>query len=244
MARQRRKTGGILLLILLFIIAVTVTLTLPILNISSVTVTGNDQVTTEEIMATGTLPIGTNIYRVSMKKAKEKIEALPYILTAEVKRKFPARVSVTVVERKEAAAVVCPGGYAVIDNTGRVLRLTPEEEDICIVSGSGVANAAPGQAIVMEDERFLENLVLLFAEVEKTDLKVQLRAIRIASALEVVLETKTGLEIHLGGMDELSYKFQLCRNILNGGHAGINKDSSGVLKWTGDGQFSYRQNKN
>lgn len=244
MARQRRKTGGILLLILLFIIAVTVTLTLPILNISSVTVTGNAQVTAEEIMATGAVPIGTNIYRVSMKKAKEKIEAIPYILTAEVKRKFPARVSIVVAERQEAAAVVCPGGYAIIDKTGRVLRFSPEEEDICLVSGSRVENATPGQAIDMEDGRFLENLVLLLAEIEKTNLNIQLKSIRIASAVEIMLETKTGLEIHLGGMDELSYKFQLCQNILNGGYAGINKDSSGVLKWTGDGQFSYRQSKN
>ncbi len=244
MARKRKKTGGILLLILLFIIAVTVTLTLPILKISSVTVTGNDQITTEEIMATGAVPIGTNIFRVSIKKAEEKIEALPYVLTADVKRKFPARVSIEIVERQEAAAVVCPGGYAVVDKEGRVLRLTTEEEDFCIVSGSRVESASMGQAIAMEDGRFLENLIKLLQELEKTDLKVQLRAIRLASAVEVVLETKTGLEIHLGGMDELSYKFQLCQNILGGGHAGINKDSSGVLKWTGDGQFSYRQNKN
>lgn len=244
MARRRRKIGGILLLLLLFIIAVTVTLTLPILNISSVTVTGNDRVTKEEIEATGAVPVGTNIYRISLKKAEERIEAIPYVLTAEVKRKFPARIAVTITERQEAAAVVCSDGYAVIDKEGRVLRFSPEKEALCVVSGSRVDNATPGQTIAMEDGRFLENLTTLLSEVEKTDLKTDLAQIRISSSVEIMLETTAGMEIHLGGMDELTYKFQLCRNILNGGHAGINKDSGGILRWTGDGQFSYRQSKN
>ncbi len=244
MARRRRKIGGILLLLLLFIIAVTVTLTLPILNISSVTVTGNEKVSKEEIEATGAVPIGKNIYRISVKKAEEQIMAIPYIKTADVRRKFPARISITVTERQEAAAVECQGGYAVIDKEGRVLRLSPEEEPLCIVSGDNVESATPGQAISMADARFLENLTSILAELEKTDLKVPIAKIRISSAVDIVLQTVSGMEIHLGGMDELAYKFQLCRNILNGGHAGINKESSGVLRWTGDGQFSYRQNKN
>lgn len=244
MARRRRKISGFLLLLLLFIIAVTVTLTMPILNISSVTVTGNERVTKEEIEATGAFPIGKNIYRISVKKAKEQIEAIPYIKSAEVKRKFPARISVSVTERAEAAAVVCPGGYAVIDKEGRVLRLSPEEEPMCIVSGDRVETATPGQTITMEDGRFLENLTKLLYELEKTDMKVSMKRIEISSAVEIMMETAAGMEIHLGGMDELTYKFQLCRNILNGGHAGINKDSAGVLRWTGDGQFSYRQSKN
>ena len=244
MAMRRRKIGGILLLLLLFIIAVTVTFTLPILNISSVTVTGNERVSYDEIMATGALPIGKNTYSVSIKKAKEQIEAIPYIQTAEVKRKFPARIAVTVTERQDAAAVACPEGFAVIDKEGRVLRMTPEKENICIVSGDRVENATPGQTIDMADDRFLENLKTILHELEKTDMKVDIGAIRIASAVDIVVETQAGMEIHLGGMDELTYKFQLCRNIINGGHPGINKDSGGVLRWTGDGQFSYRQSEN
>ena len=177
MARRRRKISGFLLLLLLFIIAVTVTLTMPILNISSVTVTGNERVTKEEIEATGAFPIGKNIYRISVKKAKEQIEAIPYIKSAEVKRKFPARISVSVTERAEAAAVVCPGGYAVIDKEGRVLRLSPEEEPMCIVSGDRVETATPGQTITMEDGRFLENLTKLLYELEKTDMKVSIKRI-------------------------------------------------------------------
>lgn len=245
MAKKRRKTGGIFILILLFIIAVTVALTTPVFNITSVTVTGNARLTSEEILSAAGIPVGTNIYRVSMKSAGERIEAMPYILEAEVKRRFPAKVVISVTEREEATAVKCTGGYAVVDKNCRVLRLCAEEEaSIPVASGANVESAQLGQDIVMKDERFVGDLKTMLAALEMANLEVEVRRIRLESAVEIILETRPGLEIHLGGMDELSYKLQLCRNILHGGNAGINKDSSGVLRWTSEGQFSYRQSKN
>ncbi len=244
MARKRRKTGGIFILILLFIIAVAVTLTTPVFNITSVTVTGNARLSSEEILAAAGIPIGTNTYRVSMKHAEARMEAMPYILTADAGRRFPAKVVIRITEREEAAAIECPGGYAVVDKQCRVLRLSAEEENIPVASGAGVEQATPGTDVMMRDERFTTDLKAIFEALETANLEVELGRIRLNSAVEVILETKKGLEIHLGGMEELPYKLQLCRNILHGGHAGINKDSSGVLRWTNEGQFSYRQSKN
>ncbi len=244
MAGKQRSRGGIFILILLFIIAVAVTFTTPVLNITSVTVTGNTHTATGEILGAAGIPIGTNTYRVSMKKAEERIEALPYIREAEAKRRFPARVRIEITEREEAAAVECPGGYAIVDATGRVLRVSIEEKDGILVTGGEVLEACPGQKIVTKNERFCEDLITLLGALEKEDVGAELRYIRLSSSVDIILETKNGLEIHLGDMDELSYKLQLCRSILGGGHAGINKDSSGVLRWTSEGQFSYRQSKN
>ena len=96
----------------------------------------------------------------------------------------------------------------------------------------------------MEDARFVSDLRTLFAAIEEADFSAELQRISIESAVEVMIETKGGMEIHLGSMDELCYKLQMCRNILEGGRAGLNKDSGGVLRWTSEGKFSYRQSKN
>jgi len=245
MAKRRRRTGsGILILLLLFAIAVTVVLTIPVFNITSVTVTGNARLSEEEILTVAAIPAGENIYRVSMKNARERLEGQPYILTAEVKRRFPARVSIEVTEREEAAAIKCTGGYAVIDKAGRVLRIAADTEDLMTVTGGTAEEAVPGRNIVMQDEHFITNLTTILEELEKTDLQVRLRRIQLDSTLDTVLITEHGLEIHLGGMDELPYKLQLCRNVLGGGYGGINRESSGVLRWTSEGQFSYRQDEN
>lgn len=245
MAKRRRRTGrSIIILLLLFAIAVTVVLTIPVFNITSVTVTGNARLSAEELLAAAAIPTGKNIYRVSMKDARERLELQPYILTAEVKRRFPARVAITVTEREEVAAVKCTGGYAVIDKTGRVLRIAADTEEQMTVTGGTVEKALPGTDIVMQDGHFITNLTTILDELEKTDLQVRLRRIQLDSSLDTVLITEHGLEIHLGGMDELSYKLQMCRNILGGGYGGINRESGGVLRWTSEGQFSYRQDEN
>ncbi len=245
MARKQRNLGGAFILLVLFIIAVVVTFTTPVFNITTVTVTGNETIAAEEILAAAHIPVGTNTYRVSMKKAGARVEELPYILSAKVGRRFPARVVIAVTERKEAGAVICPGGFAVIDKACRVLRLTPvEEKHIPVIGGATVDTAMPGTEILMKDARFTADLKNLFATIEKENLSLEFARISLESASEVILETRGGMEIHLGSLDELSYKLQMCRNILEGGRAGLNKDSSGVLRWTSEGHFSYRQNKN
>ncbi|MBE7024442.1 MAG: FtsQ-type POTRA domain-containing protein [Ruminococcaceae bacterium] len=242
--KRRRNLGGVFILILLFIIAVTVVLTIPVFNITSVTVTGNARLTTEELLTVAAVPTGKNIYQISMKDVEERLLAQPYVLSATVKRRFPAKVAITVTEREEAAAIRCTGGYAIIDSEGRVLRIAAEPESVMTVSGGTVDTAQPGSTILMTDENFLGNFKLLLSELKGADLSVTIRHMRLESSINTVLETEHNLEIHLGGMDELSYKLQMCKNIMCGGYEGINRESSGVLKWTGEGQFSYRHHEN
>ena len=244
MARRRRKIGGVFILLLLFIIAVTVALTVPVFNITSVTVTGNARLTQEEILAVAGIPVGTNIYRISMRSAEDRLEEMPYVLSARVRRKFPARVHVHVEEREEKAAVICDGGYAITDETARVLRLANDRENLPCVTGAGVTAATPGKTIEMKEEGFVSNYTALLSALDTAELGVSFSMLRIENIADVSAETEHGLEIHLGGMDDLDYKLKLCKNILSGGHGGINKESSGVLRWTSQGQFSYRQSKN
>lgn len=241
--KRQRNVGGIFTLIILFIIAVTVVLTIPVFNITSVTVTGNARMTTEEVLMVADVPIGKNVYRISMDDVEKRLMAEPYIEAATAKRRFPARVAITITERTEAAAIRCEGGYAILDQEGQVLRLATDPGDIMTVSGASVETAQVGTPLTVKEQQFMDNYKTLLKELSKVDLQVEFKSLWLDS-INMVLETKNSLEIHLGGMDELSYKLQMCRNIMCGGYEGINRESSGVLKWTGEGQFSYRHHEN
>ena len=178
-----------------------------------------------------------------MNDVEKRLLAEPYILTATAKRRFPARVAITVTEREEAAAIRCNGGYAIIDKEGQVLRLATDPEGVMTVSGATVETAQVGTPLTVKEQQFMDNYKTLLQELSKADLQVELQSLWLDS-INMVVETKNGLEIHLGGMDELPYKLQMCRNIMCGGYEGINRESSGVLKWTGEGQFSYRHHEN
>ena len=244
MKKRRRNFGGAFLLLLLFAIAVTVTLTIPVFNITSVTVMGNARLQTEQILAAAEIPVGMNIYRVSMRKAEERVLALPYAKEVSIRRHFPARVTIEVSERSERGAVECGGGYAILDDTCRVLRLSLEAEALPYVTGSAVESARIGEMLEMKDARFCGDFMALIQALDAVDLGVEWGRFCLDSAADIWIETKPGLEIHLGTIEDAEYKLRLCRNILEGEFPGVTKESSGILRWTNAGQFSYRQNKN
>ncbi len=244
MRKKRRNFGGAFILLLLFAIAVTVTLTIPVFNITSVTVMGNAHLRTEEILAAAEIPVGMNIYRISMRKAEERVSALPYAKEVSIRRHFPARVTVEVSERCERGAVECGGGYAIVDDTCRVLRLSLDADTLPCVTGSEVESARIGENIEMKEPRFCTDFQTLMRALDTAELGVEWSKFSLDSVADIWIETKPGLEIHLGAIEDVEYKLQLCKNILEGDFPGVTKESSGVLRWTNAGQFSYRQNKN
>jgi cell division septal protein FtsQ len=78
----------------------------------------------------------------------QRIEGLPFVRAARVKRVFPNRVRIWVTERMPAAFATRPvtpgtppspgGGFALLDDTGRVLADRPERpSDLPEVTGAG-----------------------------------------------------------------------------------------------------------
>lgn len=78
-------------------------------------------------------------------RTEERIEALPFVRTARVERVFPNRVRIHLTERRPVAlAARAEGGFALLDDTGRVLADRPERPpDLPEVLGAGEI-PAPG----------------------------------------------------------------------------------------------------
>lgn len=71
--------------------------------------------------------------------AARRIEALPFVRSARVERVFPNRVRIRLTERMPAAFASRPtGGFALLDDTGRVLADRPDRPpDLPEVTGAG-----------------------------------------------------------------------------------------------------------
>ena len=239
--RKRKIKSGVWLLLLLTAILIVVVMTVPIFEIRTVIVEGNSRLTAEEIHAAAAVPKGTNIFRVRMQNIEERVLTLPYVKTAKVNRRFPDKVRIAISEREEAAAIKSGGGYAVIDDTGRVLRLSLEKEDMLIFSGCEVENAEVGESIRLVEGQTPDDFFTLIASLRCQDLLKEMQTLTIASSIDVQLETKGGMQIYLGSMEDMEYKLQLVKQILHGDQTEIDSSSGGVLRWTSEGQFSYRQ---
>ena len=120
----------------------------PLLDVDTVTVSGAAHTRPDAVIRAGGLERGRLMAEIDPAAAARKIEALPWIDSATVRRQWPATVRITVAERTAAAVVeTVGGGWAVVDVTGRVLETSaePAPELPRVVSPAPVA--APGTRI-------------------------------------------------------------------------------------------------
>jgi cell division protein FtsQ len=84
-------------------------------------VVGNSIVPAREILARAAISPSQNIWLQNTHAAVRRIEAIPYIATAQIHRLPPAGVSIDVTERTPYAVVGSGGGRAIVDHDLRVL---------------------------------------------------------------------------------------------------------------------------
>jgi cell division protein FtsQ len=98
-----------------------------LLDIDRIEVLGASRLTSEQAAAAAGLRVGEPMAAVDAEAARADLEAVPWVRAARVERAFPNLVRVHLEERLPMASSAGPaGGYAVLDETGRVLSLHPE----------------------------------------------------------------------------------------------------------------------
>jgi cell division protein FtsQ len=94
----------------------------PLLDVDRIEITGVQHVTPAQVLKVARLARGDLMDDVDTGAAAGRIEGLPWVARAEVRRQWPATVAVRVVERRAAAAIPAVGGWATVDAEGRVLE--------------------------------------------------------------------------------------------------------------------------
>jgi cell division protein FtsQ len=116
------------------------------LTVQSVTLEGRAETARTDIIRMLGIKRGTLMIDVDVDEARARLEALPWVQSAEVRRVWPDRIYVRVVERKPVAIWQNDGELAVIDRVGHtiagedVTRFT----NLPLVVGKGADAAAAG----------------------------------------------------------------------------------------------------
>jgi cell division protein FtsQ len=98
-----------------------------LLDVDRIEVLGASRVSPGQVAAAARLRLGEPMASVRADLARTGLEALPWVRAARVERAFPNVVRVHLEERQATASTVRPaGGYALLDETGRVVASQPE----------------------------------------------------------------------------------------------------------------------
>lgn len=140
-----------------------------------VRVTTDGALTREQILAAAEIVEGTNIFLVDLTKAREGVEKLPQVESAEIQRLLPNRVTISIAERQPIAWVCSkyeetPSASErsfLIDARGVVMRsrtILPEYWVLPIISGFETENLAAGQHVAALEMKAALELIRLNAD--------------------------------------------------------------------------------
>lgn len=182
----------------------------PIFAISEVTVAGNKTITAKEITRTAGIPLGENIFRVNLKDAAARVEAVPVVKEARLERHLPGRVAVRVTERKALALVSGADGFYGLDETGVCIGKFPASFLLPVVTGVGTA-PSPGKKL--STEGFSTAVAALTALDES--LTSHLSEIHVTPYQVVEAYTADGIKVYFGRPERLVDKGAALQRILN-----------------------------
>ena len=131
------------------------------LTVQSVTLEGRSETARTDVIRMLGIKRGTLMIDVDVDEARARLEALPWVKSAEVRRVWPDRIYVHVIERQPVAIWQNEGELAVIDREGHVIA----GEDVTrfanlpLVVGKGAETAAAGLLSLLTHQPELRNHV-------------------------------------------------------------------------------------
>ncbi len=216
--RKRKKRSGksifkFLVLCLSVVVAFYYFLHSSLFFIEDISVSGNRFVPTEEIIALAGINTGNNIFEFSSKASEKAIEIIPRVKEAMIKRHFPNKVKINIVERTPWAYVVHDNGILLIDAEGICLDKmdTMKETSLPVIS---LANMPPAIKEGQQVNQTAINLVRSFCEVLPVDLLQQISEYHYLELEQMIVYTLDGTEVRLGGTDRLEEKISLWQRVI------------------------------
>ncbi len=100
-----------------------VLVTLPALRVRVIDVRIDGIAVTErDVLAAAAIDRSSNLWLLDTRRMAQRIEAIPYVDQAQVRRELPARLTIAVTEREPAACVDSGAQTATIDDRRRILQ--------------------------------------------------------------------------------------------------------------------------
>jgi cell division protein FtsQ len=186
----------------------------PIFRPAKIDVVGTTRVAPSDVVARANLNPSENVWLANVRGAERRVEAIPYVLSARVHRRFPAAVTIAIVERvPEACLRDANENQFTVDAALRVLAVgCSQAPDLAYVTRS-VLNAKPGDFLTDQALVALRrDAQALVAPASTPSLRFTTFAFDGAGQLDATLAG--GVRVRFGDDEALSEKERLVGPIL------------------------------
>lgn len=198
-------------------------------NIDTVAVKGSSKYEAEEIIAASGINGGDNMIRKNMGKAEEKITSeLIYIESAEIRRKLPTSVEITVTPCEETACMQKDGGFFIVSGAGKILRMaeSPPEGLMVFYGANPAEEMTEGMRFASEEENKTEVIYDLLDR-RGDGFVSKITSFDVTDRLNISCVYDNRITIELGVISEIDYKFRLAEKIIT---TKLSPDAEGQLR--------------
>lgn len=170
--KKRRKKRYLLRFIILVAICVSAAAVahLEYFDVTEIAVTGNEEISDEEILKLSGVSEGMSIFDVHPIFVKHRIRENLYLEEVKVRRTLPGNVTIEVREKDALAQFTMGKKYVVTDNEGTVVEVSDEMRKVTLVDGQKVESAEKGKPVKTSNEALLKKTLSLIKTVAEGDL--------------------------------------------------------------------------
>ncbi len=211
--RPKRKRNLSLYYIMIFMISALILFILSrtvLFRINEYKVSGVSRYTIEQILSTGDLSTGKNMFSLNIDKTEEKIKkALIYVENINIRRKLPDTLIVEVEEAIPYACCEYEGTrYAVISRNGRYLETEQQSprEELLTVIGMDLQEVSLGADFKSSDANKKTILMDLISSIDEI-CPGKIKYIDITDRTDIVMGYDGRIDIEFGS--SLDYKYKL-----------------------------------
>ncbi|MBP3895179.1 MAG: undecaprenyldiphospho-muramoylpentapeptide beta-N-acetylglucosaminyltransferase [Mogibacterium sp.] len=168
--RQRRRLVTTVVLAIALITGVALSFT-SLFTVDLIEVRGNSNFSAEEIISMAHASPGKNIiYHPDKEIIKENLELNPYIESADVSRKLPSTLVITVKERQQMMALKYDDDYLILDREGILLQKSRTKPKLTLIEGNTITRIKLGQQLGTGNEDLLQKSIGIMQTMADNDL--------------------------------------------------------------------------
>lgn len=215
--RKKRKFRRVITVLLLLAIGtISFCLFAPFFHITDITVEGNAQVATEEILDRVNLALGTNLFKISKKSIRNNLSSLAYLDTVQVKRKLPSTVKICVTECYPQLLIPYTSGYLLTTEEGKVLEQVSEDSgwELPLILGLEVENAEISKKITVQDGVKFDIILNCIHYLRENGQLEQIQKLDFSDVTNISAVYREGFRVNFAKFDDMDYKMKMLHAVL------------------------------
>lgn len=243
--KKEKKLQNNIIIAMLFVIAVALVgvLCVVVLKINTVEVTGTEKYSSASVLSAAGLSEGDSMVLINTNAMEAKIEMLlPYIEKAEIKRRWPDKVVVSLEDAKATLAVDTGEGYILMNNSCKILDTDAANVGTAaLIKGVNVNSPEAGKTVSFEGDISTADFTRLTSAFEENKI-TGISEYDLTSISSIVVMIDHRIEVRLGTLAGAAEKFAFGKKVIE---ETVNSDSRhAILIDITNGKTAYVRQKN